>query len=168
MRVPETGKVVSFSIQTVTLKNGARLGISPMPGRYGEGLADLSGIAKWHADVVISMTEAIEMERHNIADLDALLETFGIDWVQFPISDFGIPPNGSNWGDVSARLHAVLDKKGAILAHCYGGQGRSGAVLLRLMVERGYDAEHALEMLRRVRPGAVETEGQYQWAANLE
>jgi len=53
---------------------------------------------------------------------------------------------------------------GKVFAHCYGGKGRSGMVLLRLMVERGLDPDQALQDLRRVRPGAVETQAQWLWA----
>jgi len=156
---------MAFRIETVTLDNGARLGICALPGRGGNGLADLGTIARWAPDIVVSMTEIAEMERHNMADLGALLARFQIAWAHFPVRDFG-RPQGSGWPDLSRRLHEVLGQKGAVLAHCYGGQGRSGTVLLRLMVERGIAADRALTQLRAVRPGAVETDAQYLWAAN--
>jgi len=156
---------MSFSIQTIELENGARLGISPLPGRFSAGLADLATISKWAPDIVVSMTETSEMERHNMGDLGGLLEQFSIDWAQFPIRDFGAPANMADWPDLSKRLHRVLDQGGGILAHCYGGHGRSGMILLRLMVERGQDANDALTLLRKARPGAVETDAQFKWAA---
>ncbi|NOX72089.1 MAG: protein phosphatase [Alphaproteobacteria bacterium] len=156
---------MAFRIETLTLENGARLGISPLPGRFGAGLADLSTIAKWAPDVVVSMTGIAEMERHNMSDLGGLLAQFGIDWQHFPIRDFGAPQGMANWPALSKKLHKVLDQGGAVLAHCYGGHGRSGMVLLRLMVERGMNARTALDQLRAVRPGAVETDAQFAWAA---
>ncbi len=154
-----------FRIETISLPNGARLGISPLPGRGGAGLADLSVIAKWSPDIVVSMTEGAEMARSNMEDLGGLLAQFSIGWAHFPIRDFGAPEGMGDWPDLSARLHKVLDAKGAVLAHCYGGQGRSGMVLLRLMVERGEAASAALARLRTVRPGAVETDAQFDWAS---
>lgn len=156
---------MSFSIQTIDLDNGARLGISPMPGRFSAGLADLATIAKWAPDIVVSMTEISEMERHNMADLGGLLGQFDIGWAHFPIRDFGAPEGMAEWPNLSIQLHQVLDQGGAVLTHCYGGQGRSGMVVLRLMVERGEDAKDALARLREHRPGAVETDAQYLWAA---
>jgi protein-tyrosine phosphatase len=154
-----------FRIETLTLENGARLGISPLPGRFGAGLADLATIAKWAPNIVMSMTESSEMERHNMGDLGGLLDQFGIEWQHFPIRDFGAPKGMDNWPALAKRLHKVLDQGGAVLAHCYGGHGRSGMVLLRLMVERGMNAGAALAQLRAIRPGAVETDAQFAWVA---
>ena len=154
-----------FRIEEISLDGGARLGISPLPGRWGEGLADISSILKWGADIVVSMTEQSEMERHNMGDLGAVLEQAGCQWCHFPIRDFGAPSPEADWQGLAPKLHAVLDEGGAVLAHCYGGQGRSGMVLLRLLVERGVAPLAALNLLRSIRPGAVETDAQFDWAA---
>ncbi|MBR9844091.1 MAG: protein phosphatase, partial [Rhodobacteraceae bacterium] len=50
--------------------------------------------------------------------------------------------------------------------HCFGGCGRSGMAIMRLLVEMGEEPEAALARLRAVRPCAVETEAQRLWAAN--
>ncbi|NOX39180.1 MAG: protein phosphatase [Alphaproteobacteria bacterium] len=157
---------MAFRIETIALDNGAHLGISPLPGRGGAGLVDLAQIARWEADVVVSMTETLEMARHNMADLGGLLAQFDIAWAHFPIRDFGTPDYEARWQVLSPRLHKTLDKQGRVLAHCYGGHGRSGMVLLRLMVERGIPANLALKQLRAARPGAVETDAQFNWAAH--
>ncbi len=157
---------MAFRIETIALDNGAHLGISPLPGRGGAGLVDLASIARWKADIVVSMTETSEMERHNMADLGGLLAQFDIAWAHLPIRDFGSPDSNARWQILSRRLHKILDHQGRVLAHCYGGHGRSGMVLLRLMVERGIPAKGALKQLRTARPGAVETDAQFHWAAN--
>lgn len=153
-----------FSIGTVTLAGGARLGICPLPGRQGAALDDLAVLRAWRPDIVVSMTEPEEMARYNMADLAGLLAQRGIDHAAFPVRDFGTPEAGGEWPALAARLHAILDAGGAVLAHCHGGQGRSGMVLMRLMVERGQTPEAALAAIRAVRPGAVETAAQDAWA----
>ena len=60
---------------------------------------------------------------------------------------------------------AVVAGGGRVLFHCLGGCGRSGMAVLRLLVEMGEAPEAALERLRRVRPCAVETGDQCDWAA---
>jgi protein-tyrosine phosphatase len=160
-----TETCMSFAIASLELENGARLGICPLPGRSGHGLHDLGVIFRWKPDIVVSMTEEAEMARHNMSDLAGHLQNAGIDWAHFPILDFGTPEGLADWPDLSRRLHAILDQRGAVLAHCYGGQGRSGMVLVRLMVERGLPAAQALAQLRAVRPGAVETDAQFDWAS---
>lgn len=159
---------MTFSIATVNLDGGARLGIGPLPGRFGDALADLAVLAKWTPEIVVSMTTAEEMDRHNMGDLGAMLAGMDIAWTHFPVRDFGAPKATRNWAVLSAKLHTVLDAGGGVLLHCYGGQGRSGMVLVRLMVERGWDARTALAEVRAVRPGAVETEAQFQWAASAK
>jgi len=159
---PET---VAFAIETLNLDAGARLGIAPLPGRSAAALADLAVLARWRPDLVVSTTTAEEMRRHDIGDLAALLEGFGIAHAHFPIRDFATPEKGGGWDVLAPRLHRRLDGGAAVLVHCLAGRGRSGMVLLRLMVERGEAAPAALRRLRALRPGAVETGAQYEWAA---
>ena len=156
---------MAFRISTLEIDGGARLGIAPLPGRFGDALADLAVLARWRPDIVLSMTVEDEMARHNMGDLAGMLEAMGIEHAPFPIRDFGVPEGVAGWPELAPRLHRLLDRGGAVLAHCYGGHGRSGMVLLRLMVERGRDAHEALASLRQRRPGAVETEAQFVWAA---
>jgi protein-tyrosine phosphatase len=59
----------------------------------------------------------------------------------------------------------VLARGGSVLMHCYGGRGRSGMALTRLMVESGETPAAALARLRQVLPEAVETAAQAAWAA---
>lgn len=156
---------MAFGIETLRLDNCARLGIAPLPGRWGNASGDMAAIRAWAPDIVVSMTEAGEMARHRMADLAGLLARDGIDHAAFPIRDFGTPEVAGDWPALAARLHRILDDGGAVLAHCYGGRGRSGMVLMRLMVERGYPPADALDAIREVRPGAVETAAQQEWGA---
>ncbi len=156
---------MAFEIAELSLPGGARLGIAGLPGRRGEGLADLARIARWGAGLVISATTAEEMARHDMADLGVMLDGFGIAWAHLPIDDFGTPGDAAAWAGLAPRAHGVLDAGGAVLVHCLCGRGRSGMLALRLLVERGEEARAALARLRAVRPGAVETPAQFAWAA---
>lgn len=156
---------MSFSISALQMPNGARLGICPMPGRFRDVLVDCATISKWAPDIVVSMTEIPEMSRHNAEDLGNILNQAGIGWAHYPIGDYGAPEQTSDWPVLSKKLHEILDAKGTVLAHCYGGRGRAGMVLLRLMIERGEQPNAALDRLRDIRAGAVETDAQFAWAA---
>ncbi|MDR6757422.1 protein-tyrosine phosphatase [Mycoplana sp. BE70] len=157
-----------FTIATVKLPNGGRIGLSRIPGRTGEYASDLQAIADWGADAVISMTDRVEMEARGCSDLGARLAERDIAWFHLPIRDFGGPSGTAeaHWPEYSAKLHEILDRGGAVLAHCHGGHGRAGMVALRLLVERGEEPDMALRQIRTVRPGAVQTDGQYRWAAS--
>ena len=55
-----------------------------------------------------------------------------------------------------------------MVVHCMGGCGRSGMILLRLMIDAGETPDSALARLRTARPCAVETKAQMRWATGLE
>ena len=155
-----------FTIAELRLGNGW-LGISPAPGRGGAYQADLTRILRWGADLVLTMTTEAELERLGAGDFGADLAAAGVAWRHLPIPDFGAPPDevAALWPEVSTEAHEVLAGGGRVLAHCYGGCGRSGMALMRLMVETGEDADPALARLRDVRPCAVEMPAQQAWAA---
>ena len=156
-----------FPIATVYLDDGGRIGICPLPGGRGDLSGDLAVIKAWRPSVVLSMTERPEMEACGSGDLGLLLADAGIAWKHLPIRDFGSPVGASAaaWPELSTLLHGHLERGAGVLVHCRGGQGRSGMIALRLLVERGEEAKAALGRLRHVRPGAVETEEQFAWAA---
>lgn len=146
-------QAMAYIVHTLMLESGARLGIGPLPSE-----ADIAALQDWQPGAVVSMTTSAEMRGLGLG------AAFGPIWHHFPIADFGAPRDQAAWDALSPKLHAVLDGGGGVFAHCYGGKGRSGLVLLRLMVERGFDPDEALASLRAVRPGAVENEAQRQWA----
>jgi protein-tyrosine phosphatase len=158
--------VSTFQIADLPLRSG-RIGICPIPGRSGSYEADLTAILNWNPGLVLTMTGESELDRTGASGLGGDLAAAGIGWVHLPVTDFGAPDDAiaANWSAVSDRAHAILSDGGKVLAHCFGGCGRSGMALLRLMVEAGEDADPALARLRDARPCAVETEGQRAWAA---
>lgn len=155
-----------FSISDLPLGAGWA-GLCPMPGRTGDYAGDLAQLLAWHPAMVVTMTTDLELEAVGADRLPADLRRDGIIWRHVPVTDFGAPcaASAAEWQVVSREARAVLAEGGRVLVHCYGGCGRSGMALLRLMVECGEDREAALARLRAVRPGAVETAGQARWAS---
>jgi protein-tyrosine phosphatase len=128
---------------------------------------DLAKLLRWSPTLVLTMTTKREMIRVGAEDFGADLAAAGVKWRHLPIADFGAPDDTTNalWPEASELAHAELDAGGKVLAHCYGGCGRSGMALMRLMVEAGEDADSALARLRDARPCAVEAAEQRAWAA---
>jgi hypothetical protein len=157
---------VGFTIHDLAV-GGGRLGLCRLPGRGVSYDVDFSRILDWQPDLVLSMTTLPEMAGTGAAHLGEDLARNGIGWRHLPIVDFGAPGQGvvAAWPEVSALAAGILSSGGGVLAHCYGGCGRSGMAVLRLMVEAGEDAQAALIRLRAVRPCAVETEAQLAWAS---
>ncbi|MBA84633.1 protein-tyrosine phosphatase family protein [Thalassobius sp. S69A] len=142
------------------------LALSPIPGGSGEYAADLEHLREWQPAMLISLTSMVEMVAAGAASLGQDMLDSGTRWVHLPIADFGTPDAGFEdaWPQVSQLARQALHGGGRVLVHCRGGCGRSGMVALRLMIESGEKPAAALAHLRRVRPCAVETEAQRQWA----
>jgi ADP-ribosyl-[dinitrogen reductase] hydrolase len=92
-------------------------------------------------------------------------ERRGIMWVHVPIPDVSTPGPEfeTKWPEVSRQLRPGLDAGENVLVHCRGGLGRAGMIAARLLVETAVDLEDAMERVRAVRPGAIETCAQAQW-----
>lgn len=157
---------MALSINELILRRGL-IGICPMPGRDGRYAADLAVIRDWGPALVLTMTTAEELQRRGAGGLGADLRAAGIGWAHLPVTDYAAPGDAimAEWRAAAGQAAAILDAGGRVLAHCMGGCGRSGAALLRLMVEAGEDPLAALARLRQVRPCAVEGPGQFDWAA---
>ncbi len=155
-------ELVIYALQV----GGGTLAISPLPGRGGRYSEDLNTIADWQPGLVISMTTEVEMIQEGARHFGTDIQSRASRWVHLPVEDFGAPPAEirARWRDVSASARQALSGGGRVLVHCKGGCGRSGMVALRLMVECGETPAKALNRLRAVRPCAVETEGQLDWA----
>lgn len=149
-----------FSISEVGAAGGV-LAIAPLPGRSGAYGRDLAELLAWRPDLVISMTTRPATERLGCDLMDA-----GIAWRRFPVADFSVPRPDADWAGLSAEARRLLGRGRRVLIHCAGGCGRSGMVALRLMIESGEAPRVALLRLRTIRPCAVETEAQLQWAFN--
>ncbi|SHJ58460.1 Dual specificity phosphatase, catalytic domain [Shimia gijangensis] len=159
---------MNFVITSLSAGRGV-IGICPAPGRYGDFAADLDTLLAWQPALVLSVTELAELDRIGAESFPDKLAHAGIEWAYLPIRDFGAPEGKTlaHWPETSQQVRATLDKGGRVLVHCFGGCGRSGMAILRLLVEMGENGAEALNRLRVVRPCAVETEAQMQWALHL-
>ncbi len=157
--------MAEFRVYPVELASGA-VAISPMPGAGGNFDADLATILSWNPALVLTMTTDAELRAAGATDLPIRLHEAGIGWLHLPIVDFREPigETADNWSTASQKARDILATGGRVLAHCWGGHGRSGIAALRLMVEMGEAPDAALKRLRAVRPGAVETGPQMDWA----
>ncbi len=144
---------------------GGKLALSPLPCRGGVA-GDVEKISDWGASYVVSLTEAEEMRRLGAQALPGMLADKAIEWISYPIVDFQVPDPSQEalWADLEGLLVKALQEGAGVLVHCRGGCGRSGMAVLRLMVACGEVPGAALERLRALRPCAVETDAQMDWA----
>ncbi|EBA13204.1 protein-tyrosine phosphatase family protein [Roseobacter sp. CCS2] len=154
--------MIEFAIYRLPV-GGGDLALSPMPGRTRHYYTDWLHLLDWCPDLVLSMTTQAELDRKGAGTFGLDLRNTGIDWMHLPVPDFGVPDD-RDWPHVRDQVLAVLQRKGRVLVHCFGGCGRSGMMVLRVMVAAGEAPDAALARLRAVRPCAVETDDQMRWA----
>jgi protein-tyrosine phosphatase len=148
--------VQAFDIYDFAGFTAGQLAICPEPATVDA----FNKVAKWQPDIVVTMTT---VEEFSSDDFAAHITKITPQWMQAAVADFGVPQNDFN--TVISRLLDVLNNRGRVLIHCKGGQGRSGMLAMRLLVEQGEPAIDALTRIRCVRPHAVETTQQEQWAS---
>ena len=146
-----------------------KLAASGMPGsRFGSFLngvgtlaedLDLAGNGKIGA--LVSLTERALGK----AEIDAA----GVQYLHLPVADMAAPAVE----DCRRFVDFVRERNeegAAVLVHCVAGRGRTGTMLACYFVGQGSTPLEALERVRRLRPGSVETEAQeavvFEYAAH--
>jgi protein-tyrosine phosphatase len=154
-----------FEISELSFGSGI-IGMSPLPGAKGDYATEMAAWLQWKPDAVLSIIGQAEMKKLGSADIPDDLRNANIQWLHFPVDDFQAAPADRDvlWVPVSQTLHRILNAGGRVIVHCRGGCGRTGMSVLRLMVEAGEEGESAMKRLRAVRPCAVETSRQKDWA----
>ncbi|MGR3713353.1 MAG: protein-tyrosine phosphatase family protein [Shimia sp.] len=125
----------------------------------------------WAPDHVVSLTSTAEIRDigQNAGEEGVLEQLSGgpWQWHHHVIQDFGVPDASfeAAWPGLASRLCTALRDGQRVLTHCRGGCGRSGMVVMALMVRLGATPAAALAEVRVRRPCAVETDAQRDWAA---
>lgn len=124
--------------------------------------ADIDAIATWDAAVVLTLVEQNELERLQVTGLGEAVQKCHMEWLYLPIVDRSVPDATFEeaWAEVGESLRTRLRAGFNVLIHCMGGLGRAGMIGARLLVELGWKPDEAISAVRKVRPGAVETDDQ--------
>jgi ADP-ribosyl-[dinitrogen reductase] hydrolase len=161
------------------------IGMTICPGRYAPDAwsgpcersleADLRAIQEWGAGVIVTLMEDREIDDLKVFGLRKAVPAHGMSWWHLPVQD-GLPleyhgdgfteRGDDRWCAPCALLREFLHKGGRVLIHCRGGLGRTGTLAARLLIEDGVPPKTALREVRRVRPGAVETDAQERYLLN--
>ena len=131
---------------------------------------DMHMISAWGAKAVVTLLEDFELEMLSVTALPSLLQSRGIEWHHLPIRDVDIPDLDfeEQWRISGKRLMAILSANGKVLLHCRGGIGRTGTIAAKLLVELGYEPVAAIALVRKTRPGTIETRAQENYVLNLQ
>lgn len=91
----------------------------------------------------------------------------GIELVHLPVADFTAPTLDQLLVFIAAT-QLSLDAGEPVGVHCGGGKGRTGTFLAAWFVWEGMTAAEALQEIRRLRPGSVETDSQEEIVFELQ
>jgi protein tyrosine/serine phosphatase len=80
----------------------------------------------------------------------------GYKVIHYPISDFETPEDMESFHNLIKRISSALSS-GNVLIHCGAGIGRTGMVAAGLAIFKGFKPNASMSMIRRVRPGSIET-----------
>lgn len=154
-----------------------RIGVTFAPGKiqpnaesgtWERDLAtDLDAIVAWPARTLVTLVEPRELVCLRIPTLGAEARLRGLEWLHLPIRDYNTPDEAFEavWPTHSEAIRRRLAAGDNVVVHCKGGLGRAGMIAARLLVETGVAPEQAIARVRRVRPGAIETQAQAHWVA---
>lgn len=132
--------------------------------------ADIDVIRKWGAVAVLTLIEDHEFSLLCVEGLGDAVRAAGMVWHHLPIVDVSVPDRRFEqaWMDIRATLHQQLDAGQRILIHCRGGLGRSGLVAGTMLAERGVPSLTAIDLVRKSRPGAIETFEQERYVRDVQ
>lgn len=86
---------------------------------------------------------------------EGLVRSLGLRYLHLPVPDYGAPTI-EQIEEFLAFMEAA-DSDGAVVVHCYAGQGRTGSILACALVHHGMSAEEAIRAVRAKRPPSIDT-----------
>lgn len=169
-RLVRTSITHPLQIATITVgQKRGRIGITLCPGKVDPSSvggpwkrdlrADVNAIRSWGALCVLTLLEPHEFDLLKVRGLPETVREAGIVWMHAPIPDVSIPGPAFDaaWRTMGPRLTERLRKGESVVVHCRGGLGRAGLVAAKLLTMMGEDPATAIERVRAIRPGAIET-----------
>ena len=109
---------------------------------------DLTFLQAQGLRLLVSLTEEPTSE-------DAL-QAHGIALLHLPVVDF-TPPGLGQMNQFARRTEAALAASQPVGVHCTAGKGRTGTMLASWLVWQGMEGAEAIQEIRRLRPGSIET-----------
>ena len=104
----------------------------------------------------------VRMERQTIS-----AETVGLADMAEYVTESGAPTD-NQIDRIISFIHQRIQQGTGVAVSCRAGMGRAGTVLACYLVYTGYEAQEAINHLRRLRPGSVESLAQRRFVQDYE
>jgi atypical dual specificity phosphatase len=117
------------------------------PGRSVPLEDDIEFLKAQGIGAIVSVTERPLDER--------IVRSLGLQYLHLQVPDYGAPTIQQIERFLSFLEAGETD--GAVVVHCYAGQGRTGSLLACALVHLGLGAEEAIRFVRAKRPPSIDT-----------
>jgi ADP-ribosyl-[dinitrogen reductase] hydrolase len=113
--------------------------------------------------------EEHELSLYKVSEIGAAVRQSGMAWRYLPIVDVSVPEASfeTGWAVAGPELRSDLAAGRRVLLHCRGGLGRTGTIAARLLIELGVSADEAITLVRKARPGTIETAEQERYVRRV-
>lgn len=102
----------------------------------------------------------VRMAEEHMAKVDShQIEQLGLLDYHMPVPDF-TPPTLTQIGEMIQFIEVSLYERRPVGISCRAGMGRTGTILACYLVSKGYEADSAIDEIRTLRPGSIETKSQ--------
>lgn len=155
-------------IYWVAATESGRIGITPRP-RGGDWLEDeISNLKDTGVEVLVSFLESQEVRELDLMKESIACKNWGIEFLSFPIPDFGVPLSKRAGLLFCQKLLNLLSTGKNIVVHCRQGIGRSSMMVAGVLVLNGQSPPEAFKQISMARGCSVpETPEQRRWVAEL-
>lgn len=160
-RIIDIAHIVS-NPSTPNIKGRLSLSISPgkKDSKWNRSLQmDLDAIKSNGIQVIVCLLEWSEMRMLGISDYPRQAQESGFLFYHMPIRDRGTP----HQNEINVLVPILVQHLASgqnVLVHCRGGLGRAGTICACCLGHFGYEGRSAIETVRKMRPGAVQTNKQ--------
>ena len=112
---------------------------------------ELESLKRQGVGLLVSLLEPDEAQALGLARTSELARHLNLDFIGFPIPDFGIPANLDDFTDLAKTLAKHLQAGISIACHCRGGIGRSTLLAAATMISLGDDPSTVFDVISRAR-----------------
>ena len=160
-----------MNFNLVRLENfGSEICLSAFPGREHTNVFSIDLMEEFFNFLdsnryrsLVSLVEVHEFDQFiSYPKFEEKIGKRNFSWFFHPLKDMTAPNEifTSDFFETQSSLLEYLRSEKKIAIHCKGGLGRSGTIAALLLRHLGFSAEKSIELVRKSRPGAIETEEQ--------
>ena len=160
-----------MNFNLVRLENfGSEICLSAFPGREHTNVFSIDLMEEFFDFLdsnryrsLVSLVEVHEFDQFiSYSKFEEKIGTRNFSWCFHPLKDMTAPDEifTADFFETQSSLLEYLRSGEKIAIHCKGGLGRSGTIAALLLRHLGFSPEKSIELVRKSRPGAIETKEQ--------